>query len=58
MTRWFPGFWHDDAGQDLIEYSLLLTFFGLTTLWLVYGSTDSIHHFWTTTSELLRKGNS
>ena len=58
MTRWFRGFWQDDSGQDLMEYSLLLCFFGLTTLWLVYGSTASIEHFWTTTSRLLAKGNS
>lgn len=53
MSRRFESFWREETGQDLIEYSLLLTFFAITTMWLVYGGSSTVQKIWTSASGLL-----
>jgi hypothetical protein len=45
MAQWLYDLWRVESGQDLIEYSLLLTFFALTIMGLVYGGSSSVQQF-------------
>ena len=42
MYRRWKAWWHDEAGQDLIEYSLLLAFLALAVVTLVKSVGGSI----------------
>ena len=39
--------WREEAGQDLIEYSLLITFIALATMWFIGYGGPSIRGVWT-----------
>jgi Flp pilus assembly pilin Flp len=47
----------NESGQDLMEYSLLLAFFAITTMWLVYGGSSTVQRIWTQASTLLHAGS-
>jgi Flp pilus assembly pilin Flp len=40
------NFWHDDQGQDLIEYTLLMAFVALASAALFLGAGGSIQGIW------------
>lgn len=40
-------FWQDETGQDLIEYSLLITFIALATMWVVGSGRPIVNAIWT-----------
>lgn len=42
----FRNFWNNDDGQDLVEYSLLLSFVALGSLGLLYGAKSTIFGWW------------
>jgi Flp pilus assembly pilin Flp len=44
------GFWSDESGQDLIEYTLLLAMICLASAGLMLGGGASVSSIWTTTS--------
>jgi pilus assembly protein Flp/PilA len=44
------SFWQDDAGQDLVEYSLLLGFLALGSLAMLSSAGGSVKTIWTTIS--------
>ena len=46
-------FWLDQHGQDLIEYSLLITFIAIACLALLGAGTPSVHTIWTTSNNSL-----
>ena len=46
-------FWNNEQGQDLIEYTLLLTFVALASAALFMGAGGSISRIWTTTNSQL-----
>jgi len=46
-------FLSEDAGQDLIEYTLLLAFVALASAMLFIGAGHSIKGIWTTTNSEL-----
>jgi Flp pilus assembly pilin Flp len=51
MTRSFQGlqnFWRDEQGQDLIEYSLLITFIAVACAAVVGTSGSSTVPIWST----------
>lgn len=51
------GFWRDDQGQDLIEYTLLLGFVALASAALFVKSGGSVQGVWKTTSSQLSYAN-
>ena len=51
------GFWNDEQGQDLIEYTLLMAFVALASAALFLGAGGSIKGIWTTTNAQLANAN-
>jgi Flp pilus assembly pilin Flp len=52
------NFWHDDQGQDLIEYTLLMAFAALASAALFLGAGGSIKGIWSVTNSQLAAANS
>jgi Flp pilus assembly pilin Flp len=50
-------FLHDDQGQDLIEYTLLMAFVALASAALFIGAGGSISGIWTTSNSQLAAAN-
>ena len=53
MVNPIKTFLSEDAGQDLIEYTLLLAFVALASAMLFIGAGHSIKGIWTTTNSEL-----
>jgi len=41
-------FWNDEGGQDLIEYTLMITFIAIACMWFVGAGRDPVNGVWTT----------
>ena len=50
--------WHDEQGQDLIEYTLLMAFVALASAALFLGAGGSIKGIWSTSNSQLTAANS
>ncbi|HEY2016240.1 MAG TPA: hypothetical protein VGH38_22205 [Bryobacteraceae bacterium] len=48
MRQLFSNFVHEQDGQDLIEYTLLMAFVALASAALFIGAGGSINAIWTT----------
>jgi Flp pilus assembly pilin Flp len=48
MIEQFSRFWTDEGGQDIIEYSLLITFIAIACMWFVGAGQPAVHGIWTT----------
>jgi Flp pilus assembly pilin Flp len=48
MAQWLRRFLDDEQGQDIIEYSLLITFIAIACMWFVGAGRDPIAGMWTT----------
>jgi Flp pilus assembly pilin Flp len=46
MNQWMYRFWLEDDGQDLIEYSLLITFIALATMWIMGSGQPIVNSIW------------
>jgi Flp pilus assembly pilin Flp len=57
MATWAAGFWADDTGQDLVEYTLILAIFALMTMGLVGGQGPSVNRIWTSMTSHLNEGS-
>jgi len=55
-TLW-NGFFHDEQGQDLIEYTLLLAFVCLASAALFIGAGGSVSGIWTSANSDLAQAN-
>jgi len=53
MLQKLDQFWCDEGGQDLLEYSMLLTFFAIATLALASASSSTLSNIWTNGNSLL-----
>jgi Flp pilus assembly pilin Flp len=51
------NFLHDDRGQDLIEYTLLMAFVALSSAVLFIGLGGNISGVWTTSNSQLAAAN-
>jgi len=51
------GFWNDEQGQDLIEYTLLMAFVALASAALFLGAGGSIKGIWLVTNNQLAQAN-
>jgi Flp pilus assembly pilin Flp len=52
------NFWHDEQGQDLIEYTLLMAFVALASAALFLGAGKSLHGIWNAAGSQLVAANS
>ena len=57
MTLALRNFWHEDQGQDLIEYTLLMAFEALASAALFIGAGGSIQNIWSTSNSQLAAAN-
>jgi len=48
MIQQLRQFWNDEGGQDLIEYTLLITFIAIACMWFVGAGHDPVNGVWTT----------
>jgi Flp pilus assembly pilin Flp len=48
MVEQLRRLWNDEGGQDLIEYSLLITFIAIACMWFVGAGHDPVNGVWTT----------
>ncbi|HJT88658.1 MAG TPA: Flp family type IVb pilin [Bryobacteraceae bacterium] len=51
------NFWHEEQGQDLIEYTLLMAFVALASAALFIGAGGSIKGIWSVTNSQLAVAN-
>jgi Flp pilus assembly pilin Flp len=49
--------WDDEQGQDLIEYTLLMSFVALAVAGLFLGAGGDVKGVWTTTNNQLAQAN-
>ena len=57
MQRLLCSLWREEDGQDLIEYSLLITFFALVTAGLISSGLGPITGIWSTSTSRLVLAN-
>jgi Flp pilus assembly pilin Flp len=57
VTQWCCGFWHDETGQDLIEYTLLMTFIVLATFAFIGSGRPMVNAIWGTANSHLETAN-
>jgi len=55
LVQSIGGFWNDENGQDLIEYTLLMAFVALASAALFSSSASSISKVWSSSSSTLSK---
>jgi Flp pilus assembly pilin Flp len=58
MASWAGRFWREENGQDLIEYTLIITIFALMTIALVGGEAPQVNVMWTAMQGHLNAGSS
>ena len=57
MLQRLRAFWKDEDGQDLIEYSLLITFIAIATMWVVAGGRPTVNAIWTGANQTITTAN-
>jgi Flp pilus assembly pilin Flp len=57
MSQWLYQFWLEEEGQDLIEYSLLITFIAIFCMWFVGAGRDPVKGIWTTANSTITVAN-
>jgi Flp pilus assembly pilin Flp len=55
LIRSISGFWRDEDGQDLIEYTLLMAFVALSSAALFSAAGSSVSKVWSTTNSTLSR---
>lgn len=58
MKSLLVNLWKEEAGQDLIEYTLLMAFVALASAALFIGAGGSIQGIWSVTNSQLAAANS
>jgi Flp pilus assembly pilin Flp len=56
MVR-IASFWNDEQGQDLIEYSLLISFITIAVAGLFLGAGGNVKNVWVASGNQLAKAN-
>ena len=57
MQRLLWNLWREEDGQDLIEYSLLITFIAIATAAMVGSGQNAIRSIWTTSNSNIQAAN-
>ena len=58
MRQLLCTLWREEDGQDLIEYSLLITFIAIATAAVVGGGQNAIKGIWSTSNSTISAANS
>ena len=58
MHRKVSGFWRDEQGQDLIEYSLLMTFIAIACLAFIGSGRGAVSGIWSSSNSQVAAANS
>ena len=56
MAQWVCKLWIEEEGQDLIEYSLLITFIAIACAALIGAGRSSVNGLWTTSNSDISQG--
>jgi len=57
VMKWLNTFLRDEQGQDLIEYTLLITFIAVATAAVVGQGQNSIRAIWTSSNSSIQAAN-
>ena len=57
MHRIVSNFWRDEKGQDLIEYSLLMTFIAIACLAFIGSGRGAIEGIWSSSNSQVASAN-
>jgi Flp pilus assembly pilin Flp len=57
MAQYLYYFWRKDDGQDLIEYSLLMTFIAIACLAFIGSGRSAVHGLWSTSNSQISTAN-
>jgi Flp pilus assembly pilin Flp len=57
MAQYLYYFWREDDGQDLIEYSLLITFIAIACAALIGSGRTAVNSIWTTANSHISTAN-
>ena len=58
MAAYLQNFWREEEGQDLIEYSLLITFIAIAVAAVMGAGRPAVNNIWITTNNQLTQANS
>lgn len=56
MAQWLRKVWAEDDGQDMIEYSLLITFIAIAVMWVMGSTRPAVNGVWTASNSDLTQG--
>ncbi len=56
MAQWLRQVWSEDDGQDMIEYSLIITFIALAVMWFVNSTKPAVNGIWQSSNSDLTQG--
>ncbi|HWC99711.1 MAG TPA: hypothetical protein VG456_23280 [Candidatus Sulfopaludibacter sp.] len=57
MAQYLHYFWREEDGQDLIEYSLLITFIAIACAALIGSGRSAVNSIWTTANSEIVHAN-
>jgi len=57
MSQLLGRLWIEEEGQDLIEYTLLITFIAIACMWFVGAGGPSIKGIWTGANNTVNQAN-
>lgn len=57
MPQRLYTFWLDEDGQDIIEYSLLITFIALATMWIMGSGQPAVNQIWQNANTITTNAN-
>jgi Flp pilus assembly pilin Flp len=58
MAAYLHNFWQEEDGQDLIEYSLLITFIAIACAAVLGAGRPAVNSIWIGTNNQLAQANS
>jgi Flp pilus assembly pilin Flp len=58
MAAYINNFWQEEEGQDLIEYSLLITFIAIACAAIIGAGRPAVNNIWIGTNNQLSQANS
>ena len=57
MQQFLFGLWREEDGQDLIEYTLLITFIAIATAAVVGQGQNAIRAIWSSSNSTISQAN-
>ena len=56
MARRMCNFWNEQDGQDIIEYSLLITFIAIAVMFVMGSTRPAVNSIWQSSNSDLTQG--